>query len=158
MDSFGAVRTLNGEAPLYVGGRGPLQNTPPSSAGTLTTTLLSITTLPPRFVTTATNPFPSTTHAFCQVQSSPSFYLHLRHPPRLHSGLCLLVTTIISCTTFIYTTIIRFKTLRSKSSNVKTTPPAGAYENCQTQSAFVRWWHDEFTRCSHKTEYLLRVS
>lgn len=35
MDSFGAVRPLNGEAPLYVGGRGPLQNTPPSSAGTL---------------------------------------------------------------------------------------------------------------------------
>ncbi|XP_049927043.1 slit homolog 1a isoform X3 [Epinephelus moara] len=33
MDSFGAVRPLNGEAPLYVGGRGPLQNTPPSSAG-----------------------------------------------------------------------------------------------------------------------------
>lgn len=35
MDSLGAVRPLNGEAPLYVGGRGPLQNTPPSSAGTL---------------------------------------------------------------------------------------------------------------------------
>lgn len=35
MDSFGAVRPINGEAPLYVGGRGPLQNTPPSSAGTL---------------------------------------------------------------------------------------------------------------------------
>lgn len=35
MDSFGAVRPLNREAPLYVGGRGPLQNTPPSSAGTL---------------------------------------------------------------------------------------------------------------------------
>uniref|UniRef100_A0A673AQ07 Slit homolog 1a (Drosophila) n=1 Tax=Sphaeramia orbicularis TaxID=375764 RepID=A0A673AQ07_9TELE len=33
MDSFGAVRPLNGEAPLYVGGRGPLQNTPPSSNG-----------------------------------------------------------------------------------------------------------------------------
>lgn len=58
MDSFGAVRPLNGEAPLYVGGRGPLQNTPPSSAGTLTTTLLSITTPPPRFVTTATKPSP----------------------------------------------------------------------------------------------------
>ena len=35
MGSFGAERPLNGEAPLYVGGRGPLQNTPPSSAGTL---------------------------------------------------------------------------------------------------------------------------
>uniref|UniRef100_A0A8C5EBE9 Slit homolog 1a (Drosophila) n=1 Tax=Gouania willdenowi TaxID=441366 RepID=A0A8C5EBE9_GOUWI len=31
MDSFGAVRPLNREAPLYVGGRGPLQNTPSSS-------------------------------------------------------------------------------------------------------------------------------
>uniref|UniRef100_A0A8C5E9N0 Slit homolog 1a (Drosophila) n=1 Tax=Gouania willdenowi TaxID=441366 RepID=A0A8C5E9N0_GOUWI len=33
MDSFGAVRPLNREAPLYVGGRGPLQNTPSSSNG-----------------------------------------------------------------------------------------------------------------------------
>lgn len=80
MDSFGAVRTLNGEAPLYVGGRGPLQNTPPSSAGTLTTTLLSITPLPLRFVTTATDPFPSTVHAFCPVLSSPNFYPYPHHP------------------------------------------------------------------------------
>uniref|UniRef100_A0A674BX22 Slit homolog 1a (Drosophila) n=1 Tax=Salmo trutta TaxID=8032 RepID=A0A674BX22_SALTR len=43
MDSQRGVRPLNGEAPLYVGGRGPLQNTPTSSssaAGTTTTTLL----------------------------------------------------------------------------------------------------------------------
>lgn len=72
MDSLGAARTLNGEAPLYVGGRGPLQNTPPSSAGTLTTTLLSITTLPLRFVTTATNPFPSTVRTFRPVLSLSS--------------------------------------------------------------------------------------
>lgn len=78
MDSFGAVRTLNGEAPLYVGGRGPLQNTPPSSAGTLTTTLLSITTLPLRFVTTATAPLPSTIPTFCPVLSS------LPHPRSCH--------------------------------------------------------------------------
>uniref|UniRef100_A0A8C7HCU3 Slit homolog 1 protein n=1 Tax=Oncorhynchus kisutch TaxID=8019 RepID=A0A8C7HCU3_ONCKI len=32
MDSLGGVRPLNGEAPLYVGGRGPLQNTPTSSS------------------------------------------------------------------------------------------------------------------------------
>lgn len=58
MDSFGAARTLNGEAPLYVGGRGPLQNTPPSSAGTLTTTLLSITTPPPSLCHHRNRPFP----------------------------------------------------------------------------------------------------
>ncbi|CDQ95758.1 unnamed protein product, partial [Oncorhynchus mykiss] len=55
MDSLGGVRPLNGEAPLYVGGRGPLQNTPTSSssaAGTTTTTLLSMS--PP----TATQPHP----------------------------------------------------------------------------------------------------
>uniref|UniRef100_A0A4W5MR16 Slit homolog 1 protein n=1 Tax=Hucho hucho TaxID=62062 RepID=A0A4W5MR16_9TELE len=32
MDSLRGVRTLNGEAPLYVGGRGPFQNTPTSSS------------------------------------------------------------------------------------------------------------------------------
>ncbi|XP_010887308.2 slit homolog 1 protein isoform X1 [Esox lucius] len=32
MDSLRGVRPLNGEAPLYVGGRGPLQNTPTSSS------------------------------------------------------------------------------------------------------------------------------
>lgn len=56
MDSFGAVRPLNGEAPLYVGGRGPLQNTPPSSAGTLNYyNYCQSPPLPPRFVTTATS-------------------------------------------------------------------------------------------------------
>lgn len=57
MDSFGAVRPLNGEAPLYVGGRGPLQNTPPSSAGTLNYyTTVQSPPFPLRFVATSTSP------------------------------------------------------------------------------------------------------
>lgn len=40
MDSFGKLRPLNGEAPLYVGGRGPPQ-IPTSTAGTLNYTTVN---------------------------------------------------------------------------------------------------------------------
>lgn len=70
MDSFGAVRPLNGEAPLYVGGRGPLQNTPPSSAGTLNYfTTVNHHPSPPRFVITATDPAPSIMQPPCPTPS-----------------------------------------------------------------------------------------
>jgi len=85
MDSFAVVRPHNGEAPLYVGGRGPLQNTPPSSAGTLnySTTVYHLPPPPLRFVTTATNasPQPCIPSTLC--------YLHPHHP-HPQSWLCLL--------------------------------------------------------------------
>lgn len=91
MDSFGAVRTLNGEAPLYVGGRGPLQNTPPSSAGTLTTTLLSITTLPPSLCHHRNRP-PSPQPFTPSVQFCLHFPVLAHAIPHLHLGLCLVET------------------------------------------------------------------
>ncbi|MEQ2193291.1 hypothetical protein XENOCAPTIV_026666 [Xenoophorus captivus] len=77
MDSFGAVRPLNGEAPLYVGGRGPLQNTPPSSAGTLNYyTIVQSPPFPLRFVATSTSP--SYQHA--AYHPDPKLVLHPHHP------------------------------------------------------------------------------
>lgn len=93
MDSFGAVRPLNGEAPLYVGGRGPLQNTPSSSAGTLN-----------YYTTVNHHPFPFT---LSPSQPVPPFnlatlsYLHpnpILHPCHTHLDLwlCLLGATVHS--------------------------------------------------------------
>lgn len=85
MDSFGAVRPLNGEAPLYVGGRGPLQNTPPSSAGTLNyyTTVnhhpspLALSSPQPNPALPSCNPPPHPSPTFTQILSStrPTPYL-----------------------------------------------------------------------------------
>lgn len=71
MDSFGAVRPLNGEAPLYVGGRGPLQNTPPSSAGTLNY-YTTVNHHPSPLALSPPQPTPPLNHA---TPSTPS-YLH----------------------------------------------------------------------------------
>lgn len=84
MDSFGAVRPLNGEAPLYVGGRGPLQNTPPSSAGTLNY-YTTVNHHPSPLALSPPQPTPPPNHA---TPSTPS-YLHPHHP-LLQSCLCLL--------------------------------------------------------------------
>lgn len=89
MDSFGAVRPLNGEAPLYVGGRGPLQNTPPSSAGTLNY-YTTVNHLPSPLALSPPQPTPPLYHTTLQ----PLSYLHPNPTPLLHqhlqSGLCLL--------------------------------------------------------------------
>lgn len=69
MDSFGAVRPLNGEAPLYVGGRGPLQNTPPSSAGTL------------NYYTTVNHPPPPSLCRHCNQPLPPSCDPSPKPPP-----------------------------------------------------------------------------
>lgn len=70
MDSFGAVRPLNREAPLYVGGRGPLQNTPPSSAGTLNY-YTTVNHHPSPFALSPPQPTPPLNHA--TFQPSPTF-------------------------------------------------------------------------------------
>lgn len=84
MDSFGAVRPLNGEAPLYVGGRGPLQNTSPSSAGTLNYyTTVQSPPFPLRFVATSTSP----SHKHGTHHPEPNLVLHPYHPTCHHVSL-----------------------------------------------------------------------
>lgn len=105
MDSFGAVRPLNGEAPLYVGGRGPLQNTPPSSAGTLNYyTTVNHHPSPPRFVTTATTPSPQ--------PCNPSTPSHLHPQPSPPS----VVTVFARCFRLTHGMRIWHTRLKKKSS------------------------------------------
>lgn len=88
MDSVGAVRPLNGEAPLYVGGRGPLQNTPPSSAGTLNY-YTTVQSLPPPLALSPLQPVPS--RQPCKPSTHPSILPPPRpHPPAAPSHLSVL--------------------------------------------------------------------
>ena len=91
MDSFGAVRPLNGEAPLYVGGRGPLQNTPPSSAGTLNY-YTTVNHHPSPFVLSPPQPTPPLNHATLQPRptSTQTQTLYSTHtiPSFSHDCVC----------------------------------------------------------------------
>lgn len=87
MDSFGAVRPLNREAPLYVGGRGPLQNTPPSSAGTLNY-YTTVNHHPSPFALSPPQPTSPLNHA--TLQPSPTFtqILSSTHTIFTHDCVC----------------------------------------------------------------------
>lgn len=93
MDSFGAVRPLNREAPLYVGGRGPLQNTPPSSAGTLNY-YTTIQSPPSHSALSPPQPSPS-----CQPSKLTTH--QALHPTLLHlSVMAVFVSGLVVCMTY----------------------------------------------------------